>query len=356
MNNYTLEGFLGEGAYGIVLKAVSKRTHEPVAIKKFKDKDTDNPLIKKVIVRELRALRTLKHPNIVQLKEAFRQSERLFLVFEYCEQSLLDLQTKSPGGRLPLAAVRGLGREVLQAVEFMHDNGLLHRDVKPENILVTRQGHAKLCDFGFARTAKPGEELTDYVATRWYRSPELLLTPVYAAPADLWAVGCVLGEAVSGQPLFPGENLLDQLHCIHSALGGFPRALTGALGPRGRPEGLDLSALERQPAGFNPQHLRDAYLPFCHCPALVDLIARLLVLDPRQRLTARQALEHPFFAEEPREAQRSAALGKENAAPASAQLPAARKAFLPHIKVPQPARKPFNATVVAKSRAAARKF
>lgn len=356
MNNYALEGFLGEGAYGIVLKAVSKRNHELVAIKKFKDKDTDNPMIKKVIVRELRALRTLKHPNIVQLKEAFRQSERLFLVFEFCDQSLLDLQTKSPGGKLALPVIRSLGREVLQAIEFMHSHGLLHRDVKPENILVTRQGRAKLCDFGFARTAKPGEELTDYVATRWYRSPELLLTPAYSAAVDLWAVGCVLGEAVSGQPLFPGENLIDQLQCIHAVLGAFPRSLTAAVEARGRPEGVELGPFERHPHDFNPHYLRDAYLPHCQCAKLVDLIERLLALDPRQRLTARQALEHPFFAEEQREVHRSARIEKENFAPSSAQPHANRKAFLPHIKVPLPMRKPLNATLVSKTKLATKKF
>ena len=297
MQNYELQGFLGEGAYGIVLKAYSRKTREVVAIKKFKDKDTENPVIKKVIVRELRALRALSHPNIVSLRDAFKQSERLFLVFEFCDQSLLDLQGKSAQNRLEVEKIGRFAREILAALAHMHGLGLVHRDVKPENILITQAGVAKLCDFGFARLLpKTAEVLTDYVATRWYRSPELLLCDRYGFPVDLWALGCVLGEAIDGLPLFPGENLLDQLSQIHKALGPLPESFRSLLFSHAELKPEMLAPMFKEPPKFNPKFLRDRYLSRCNSPPLVDLIERLLALDPADRPSAAQALEHPFFA------------------------------------------------------------
>lgn len=299
MNNYEIQGFLGEGAYGIVLKAISKKTREVVAIKKFKDKDTENPAIKKVIVRELRALRGLKHPHIVELREAFKQSERLFLVFEFCEQSLLDLQNKSPDNRLSLATIQTITKEVLMALEHMHSRQMIHRDVKPENILITSDGRAKLCDFGFARTVKKEPEaLTDYVATRWYRAPELLLSPRYDSAVDLWALGCVLGEMVDGDPLFPGENFHDQLRCIHRALGAFPPNYRALCFQHPEFSALDFTSYFETPKNHDPNFLKHRYLPKCNSPALVDLIEKLLCLDFRGRITAKEALDHHFFAME----------------------------------------------------------
>ena len=297
MNNYEIQGFLGEGAYGIVLKAVSKKTKEIVAIKKFKDKDTENPVIKKVIIRELRALRGLKHPNIVTLREAFKQSERLFLVFEFCEQSLLDLQSKSAGNRLTIPVVHSVAKETLSALDHMHSSGMVHRDLKPENILVTADGVAKVCDFGFARLLKKeGEDLTDYVATRWYRSPELLLTPRYGFPADVWAMGCVLGEMLDGQPLFPGDNFLDQLGQIHAALGAFPESYREFCECHPDLVGIDFSNFFEDPPGFNPFFLRDRYLHYARDESIVDLIEQMLALDSEARISIKQALLHPFLA------------------------------------------------------------
>lgn len=103
---------------------------------------------------------------------------------------------------------------------------VVHRDIKPENLLVTKDDVVKLCDFGFARTlVSEGASLTNYVATRWYRSPELLVTPVYGKKVDLWAAGCIMAEMIDGQALFPGDNLVDQIDCIQKVLGNFPASL-----------------------------------------------------------------------------------------------------------------------------------
>lgn len=103
---------------------------------------------------------------------------------------------------------------------------VIHRDIKPENLLVTKDDSVKLCDFGFARTlGSEGSNLTNYVATRWYRSPELLITPAYGKKVDLWAAGCIMAEMIDGEAIFPGDNLLDQIDCIQKVLGNFPASL-----------------------------------------------------------------------------------------------------------------------------------
>lgn len=121
--------------------------------------------------------------------------------------------------------------QLLVSIEFCHRNGVVHRDIKPENVLILEDSRTlKLCDFGFARTlpSKAGAELTDYVATRWYRPPELLLKAAYGKPADMWAVGCIMGEMADGEALFPGDSEIDQLFQIQKILGKFPEELNEA--------------------------------------------------------------------------------------------------------------------------------
>lgn len=109
---------------------------------------------------------------------------------------------------------------MLKASNYLHKSEIVHRDIKPENLLVNNDNTVKLCDFGFARTHPGnGHQLTSYVATRWYRSPELLLTSEYSFPVDIWAIGCIFAEMIDGNPLFPGDNLIDQLHVIQKGLG-----------------------------------------------------------------------------------------------------------------------------------------
>ncbi|NP_001410697.1 cyclin-dependent kinase-like 1 isoform 5 [Homo sapiens] len=165
-------------------------------------------------------LAQLKHPNLVNLLEVFRRKRRLHLVFEYCDHTVLHELDRYQRG-VPEHLVKSITWQTLQAVNFCHKHNCIHRDVKPENILITKHSVIKLCDFGFARLLTgPSDYYTDYVATRWYRSPELLVGDTqYGPPVDVWAIGCVFAELLSGVPLWPGKSDVDQLYLIRKTLG-----------------------------------------------------------------------------------------------------------------------------------------
>ena len=219
MQKYEILDVIGEGAYGVVLRCRQADSGELVAIKKFKD-DAEDELVAKTTLREVRILKSLQHPNIVQLREAFRKKGTPYLVFEYVQNNLLEVIERAPDG-LPAETVRLFAYQLLKGLAHMHALGLLHRDVKPENLLVSEQQELKICDFGFARAGRGGGEgpMTDYVATRWYRPPELLVGGAYGSEIDLWAVGCIVAEMVDGGPLFPGEDEINQLLLIQKCLG-----------------------------------------------------------------------------------------------------------------------------------------
>ncbi|WAQ96149.1 CDKL2-like protein, partial [Mya arenaria] len=207
MEKYENQGLVGEGSYGMVLKCKHKETGQLVAIKKFLESE-DDKMVKKIALREVRMLKQLRHDNLVNLLEVFRRKKRLYLVFEFVDHTVLDELEKCPNGLDETTC-----RKILWQI--------IHRDIKPENILVSKNGVVKLCDFGFARTlAQPGEIYTDYVATRWYRAPELLVGDTkYGKAVDVWAVGCLLVEMLTGEPLFPGDSDIDQLYHIVKVFG-----------------------------------------------------------------------------------------------------------------------------------------
>lgn len=220
MEKYENLGLVGEGSYGMVMKCRHKETNQIVAIKKFLESE-DDKMVKKIALREKRILRQLQHENLINLLEVFRHKKRLFLVFEFVDHTVLDELERYPNG-LDENTTRKVLWQVLRAIEFCHSRNIIHRDVKPENILVSKSGVVKLCDFGFARTIAPGfgEPYTDYVATRWYRAPELLVgDTTYGKPVDVWAVGCLLAEMLTGEPLFPGDSDIDQLYHIIRKMG-----------------------------------------------------------------------------------------------------------------------------------------
>ncbi|XP_065812222.1 cyclin-dependent kinase-like 5 isoform X5 [Labrus bergylta] len=288
MNKFEVLGIVGEGAYGVVLKCRHKDTNEIVAIKKFKDSE-ENEEVKETTLRELKMLRTLKQENIVELKEAFRRRGKLYLVFEYVEKNMLELLEELPNG-VPTDKARSYIYQLIRAIHWCHKHDIVHRDIKPENLLISSDDVLKLCDFGFARNLSEGTDAnyTEYVATRWYRSPELLLGAPYGKAVDMWSVGCILGELSDGQPLFPGESEIDQLFTIQKVLGPLPPEQMKLFYNNPRFHGL------RFPAVNHPQTLERRYLGIIG-GGLLDLLKNLLLLNPTERFLTEQSLNHHAF-------------------------------------------------------------
>ena len=165
---------------------------------------------------------------------------------------------------------------------------MIHRDIKPENLLISLSGSLKLCDFGFARTVNTSEVLTDYVATRWYRAPELLVGMPYDISVDMWAIGCMMAELIDAQPLFPGESDIDQIYCIQKALGGFMPAHMECFNKNQIFQGMKLPKIQKL------EGLEKRYSGKIEGIA-IQFICSLVELDPEKRLTAKEALMHPYF-------------------------------------------------------------
>ncbi|XP_034425281.1 cyclin-dependent kinase-like 2 [Hippoglossus hippoglossus] len=288
MERYESLGLVGEGSYGSVLKCRHRDSGRLVAIKKFVDSD-DDKTVKKIALREIKLLRQLRHGNLVNLLEVWKRRRRWYLVFEFVERTLLDDLEHNRSG-LDLNTSRQYLYQVLRATAFCHQQNIIHRDIKPENILISQEGVVKLCDFGFARTLV-GDVYTDYVATRWYRAPELLVGDIrYGKPVDVWAVGCLLLEMFTGQPLFPGDSDLDQIYHIIRCFG-------------------NLTAHHQELFYRNPV-FSGVRLPECYgqvllnqrfptvTSAAVDLAQSCLQMDPERRAHCSELLEHPLFTQD----------------------------------------------------------
>ena len=291
MENYEILGTIGEGTYGVVLKARHKETGRVVAIKKFKESEEDEQ-VKKTGLREVRILKQLKHNNIVSLLEVFRRprDRKLFLVFEYVERTILEILEKHPYG-LDDSDVQKYTYQLLCALQYCHQNKIIHRDVKPENILISKSGILKLCDFGFARTmGGNGTKYTDYVATRWYRSPELLVgDPEYHQSVDIWAVGCMTAEISTGVPLFPGESDLDQLHQIIKTTGRLTSRQLSAFKNNPLYTGLDL------PEPRTVETIEKKLSGSIGVRQLLVMLKCCLVNEPLHRMSCNSLLKHPYF-------------------------------------------------------------
>ncbi|RXG60639.1 Cyclin-dependent kinase-like 2 [Armadillidium vulgare] len=232
-------------------------------------------------------LKKVRHENLVNLIEFFRRKRRLYLVFEYVDHTVLD-ELEAVESGLDADTARSHIFQVIRGVAFCHENQIIHRDVKPENVLVSQLGVVKLCDFGFARILEgPNESCTDYVATRWYRAPELLVGDTkYGREVDIWAIGCLLAEILSGEPLFPGESDIDQLFHIIQTLGELSSSHQNLVSKNPMLSGLRMPNAATTPLSETFPKWSDKTMLF---------ISECLDLTPGKRPSAEQLLKHDYF-------------------------------------------------------------
>nr|XP_004655746.1 cyclin-dependent kinase 3 isoform X1 [Jaculus jaculus] len=288
MNVFQKVEKIGEGTYGVVYKAKNKETGQFVALKKIR-LDLDNEGVPSTAIREISLLKELEHPNIVRLLDVVHREKTLYLVFEFLSQDLKKYMESTPDSALPLHLVKSYLFQLLQGVNFCHIHRVIHRDLKPQNLLINEFGAIKLADFGLARAfGVPLRTYTHEVVTLWYRAPEILLgSKLYSTAVDVWSIGCIFAEMVTGKALFPGDSEIDQLFQIFRIL-GTPSEATWP----------GVTQLPDYKSSFPKWTRRDLEETIPNLePEGKDLLMKLLQYDPNQRISAKTALAHPYFTE-----------------------------------------------------------
>lgn len=296
-HKYRLEQVIGEGSYGIVCSAVNTETGEKVAVKRIMRVFEEAPEATRTL-RELKFLRLLKgHENIITIKDVLLPSDRhrfddVFVVLELMPTDL----TRVLRSRIELSNehIRWLVFQLIRGIYYIHTSRVFHRDLKPSNILINAECDLRIVDFGLSRAAVDCQEpdavfWTDYVATRWYRAPELIMAGAsnYTPAIDMWSIGCIFAEMLNKRPIFPGQNPEHQLDLIVNALGKpSPEAAASVRDSRAR---AHLARMPRR--ARRPMH---ELCPTADPPAL-DLLGKILEFDPVKRITAEEALQHPYL-------------------------------------------------------------
>ncbi|XP_009400730.2 cyclin-dependent kinase F-4 [Musa acuminata AAA Group] len=283
MERYMVIKEVGDGTFGTVWRAINKQSGEVVAIKQMKRKYYSWEEC--LNLREVKCLRRLNHPNIIKLKEVIRENDVLYLVFEYMECNLYQLM-KDRNKPFTEDEIRDWCFQIFRALAYMHHRGYFHRDLKPENLLVTKNV-LKIADFGLAREALSKPPFTEYVSTRWYRAPEILLqSSVYDSAVDMWAMGAIMAELFTLRPLFPGSSEADEIYKICSILGP-PNQNSWAQGMQ-LADAMKFQFPQLASVSLSlliPSASRDA----------IDLISSLCSWDSIRRPTAAKVLQHSFF-------------------------------------------------------------
>ncbi|ERM96482.1 hypothetical protein AMTR_s00001p00258560 [Amborella trichopoda] len=282
---------IGRVAYGIVCSAVNSETNEEVAIKKIGNA-FDNRIDAKRTLREIKLLLHMDHENIIAIKDIIRPPDRenfndVYIVSELMDTDLHQIiRSKQP---LTDDHCKYFLYQLLRGLKYIHSANVLHRDLKPSNLLLNSNCDLKIGDFGLARTTSETDFMTEYVVTRWYRAPELLLScSEYTAAIDVWSVGCIFIEAVIREPLFPGKDYVQQLRLITELLGTPSDSSLGFLRSENARRYL------RQFPQFPKQEFSQRFPTMS--PEAVDLVEKMLVFDPSKRITVEEALAHPYLA------------------------------------------------------------
>lgn len=216
MEKYIINGQIGEGAQGLVLKAHDTSRDQEVALKKILIKKSEGGLPASII-REVKSLQQFKHPYVVELLDAFPNGLDFVMVFEYMPTGLWEI-LRDPEISLTLAQIKTYMKMLLEGIAYVHGKNIIHRDLKPANLLISDKGILKIADFGLSRLmwrdgTKP---YSHQVATRWYRAPELLYgARYYTSAIDMWSIGCIFGEMLNASPLFPVNNSFSSLKLLN---------------------------------------------------------------------------------------------------------------------------------------------
>ena len=221
MENYEKVLKIGEGTYGVVYKAKNLRDDTMVALKRIR-LDQDEEGVPSTAIREISLLKELRHENVVSLLEVIHEETKLYLVFEYLDLDLKKHMDSSPHISNDRMVVKGYVYQICAGIAFCHSHRVLHRDLKPQNLLIdTTHNVLKLADFGLARAfGIPVRAYTHEVVTLWYRAPEILLgVRHYSTQVDVWSIGCIFAEMINCKPLFPGDSEIDELFKIFKILG-----------------------------------------------------------------------------------------------------------------------------------------
>ncbi|CAK7220506.1 negative regulator of the PHO system [Sporothrix curviconia] len=286
LNSFQQLEKLGEGTYATVFKGRNRHTGEFVALKEIHlDSEEGTP---STAIREISLMKELKHENIVALHDVIHTESKLMLVFEHMDGDLKKyMDTNGERGALKPMLIKSFMYQLLKGVDFCHQNRVLHRDLKPQNLLINGKGQLKLGDFGLARAfGIPVNTFSNEVVTLWYRAPDVLLgSRTYNTSIDIWSVGCIMAEMYTGRPLFPGTTNEDQMVRIFRIM-GTPTEHTW-------PGVSQFPEYKATIPRYQPQDLRQILSQID--PVGIDLMQRLLQLRPEMRISAHDALQHPWF-------------------------------------------------------------
>ncbi|PGH11684.1 CMGC/CDK protein kinase [Helicocarpus griseus UAMH5409] len=279
---------LGEGTYATVYKGRNRQTGEMVALKEIHiDSEEGTP---STAIREISLMKELSHENILSLYDIIHSENKLMLVFEYMDKDLKKYMD-TRGNQLDYTTIKDFMHQLLLGVAFCHQNRILHRDLKPQNLLINTKGQLKLADFGLARAfGIPVNTFSHEVVTLWYRAPDVLLgSRTYNTSIDIWSAGCIMAEMSMGHPLFPGSTNEDQLQKIFRLMG--------------TPSEHSWPGISQLP-GYKPDlpvyATQELSLLFPRMNNLgLDLLNRMLQLRPEMRISATDALHHPWFSDLP---------------------------------------------------------
>ncbi|EPX72375.1 transcription factor TFIIH associated cyclin-dependent protein kinase Mcs6 [Schizosaccharomyces osmophilus] len=288
--SYVKERKVGEGTYAVVFLGRQKETNRRVAIKKIKVGQFKDGIDLSAL-REIKFLKETRHVNVIELMDVFATKSNLNIILEFLDSDL-EMLIKDKFIVFQPAHIKAWMLMLLRGLHHIHSRFILHRDLKPNNLLISSDGVLKLADFGLSRDYGMPNHMSHQVITRWYRPPELFMgCRSYGTGVDMWSVGCIFAELMLRTPYLPGETDLDQLSVIFRALGSPEPAVLQRM--KQLPNYVDMKAIPPPSGGM------EALFSAAGTEEL-DLLKKFFDYDPYSRPTAQQALEHPYFSCLPR--------------------------------------------------------